>query len=73
MTQERLIRFDGKVIEALPDGRYRVRFPNNHEVTADANPNIDREALMKGESITVEISPDDMSTGRLIFRHKETR
>jgi len=73
MIHERLIRFDGKVAEALPDGRYRVRFPNAHEVTADADPGAPRETLTVGEPITVEISPYDMNVGRLIFRHKESR
>ncbi len=67
MEQDRLIRFDGIVIAALPEGRYRVRFPNGHEIVADcAIP--DSEPPDVGDGITVEISPDDTSVGRLFFR-----
>ncbi len=64
---ERLIRFDGKVVALLPDGRYRVRFSNDHEITSDAARPAEAARLAIGERITVEISPIDMTSGRLIF------
>lgn len=67
MKQDRLIRFDGVVIAKLPEGRYRVRFPNGHEVVADrAISDSDQPDIE--DVITVEISPDDTSHGRLFFR-----
>ncbi len=67
MQQDRLIRFDGVVTTILPEGRYRVRFANGHEITADcAIPESDPPDV--GDTITVEISPDDTSVGRLFFR-----
>ena len=68
---ERLIRFDGKVVAQLPDGRYRVRFSNDHEITSDAARPAEAARLEIGDGITVEISPVDMTVGRLIFTHKE--
>lgn len=67
MNQDRLIRFDGVVTAILPEGRYRVRFTNGHEITADRSiPDSDPPEV--GDPITVEISPDDTSSGRLFFR-----
>jgi translation initiation factor IF-1 len=70
---ERLIRFDGKVVAILPDGRYRVRFNNDHEITSDAARPAEGPRLAVGEGITVEISPVDMTTGRLVFMHAEDK
>ncbi|MEQ9447274.1 MAG: translation initiation factor IF-1 [Rhodospirillaceae bacterium] len=71
MNADRLIRFDGIVSEVLADGKYRVRFSNGHEIVAhtDENDCAAGEALNTGTSITVEISPYDLNSGRLIFRH----
>ena len=73
MKVERLIRFDGKVVAVLPDGRYRVRFSNDHEITSDAARPAEAARLEIGEGITVEISPVDMTTGRLVFMHAEDK
>jgi translation initiation factor IF-1 len=70
---ERLIRFDGKVVAVLPDGRYRVRFTNDHEITSAAARPAEAARLAIGEVITVEISPVDMTTGRLVFMHAEDK
>ena len=64
---ERLIRFDGVVAEILPGGKYRVCFPNGHQVTADAlMPDSDPPGV--GDAITVEISPYGAGVARLFFR-----
>lgn len=69
MHQERLIRFDGNIIEALPDAQYRVRFSNGQEAIAHAPDDIETPdvADLSGELITVELSPTDLGIGRLIF------
>jgi translation initiation factor IF-1 len=66
MQPERLIRFDGVVTGIQTDGRFRVRFANGHDVVAE--PGGDSDLPDVGDTITVEISPHDTSSGRLFFR-----
>ncbi len=74
MHQDLLIRFDGSIIEVLPEARYRVRFSNGQEAIAHASDSIGRSdvADLSAELITVELSPQDLSTGRLIFYNRAT-
>ena len=67
MTLERLIRFDGTIAEILPDGRFRVRFQNGHEVIADSLA-ADSDAPDVGDSITVEMPSHSSGAPRLFFR-----
>ena len=72
MMPERLIEFEGTVIECLAAGRYRVRFDNEHEIVVSAEDDSAQEMPQPtlGARVTVEISPDDMNSYRLIFRRK---
>lgn len=69
MHQERLIRFDGSIIEALPNAQYRVRFANGHEAIAQDSENIAKAdgIDLSREFFTVELSSSDLSVGRMIF------
>ncbi|MEQ9564862.1 MAG: translation initiation factor IF-1 [Pseudomonadales bacterium] len=69
MHQERLIRFDGSIVEALPDARYRVRFSNGQEAITHAFEDMERPDIadLTDQVFTVELSPDDLGAGRLIF------
>lgn len=73
MAKEELLRFDGTVLEALPDGRYRVRFENGHEVIAYTAGRMKKNRIrtLAGDRVTVEMSPYDLDKGRLVFRHKD--
>lgn len=67
-----LIEFQGTVSAVLSDGKYRVRLQNGHDVVAtstDDAPSSTR-SLRVGEAITVEISPHDQGSGRLIFQRQ---
>lgn len=72
MAKEELMEFEGTVTEALPDGRYRVRLDNDHEVVVYTAGRMKRNRIrtIAGDRVTVEMSPYDLEKGRLIFRQK---
>jgi len=72
MAKEELLEFEGVVIEALPEARFRVRLDNNHEVLAYSAGRMQRNRIktLNGDRVTVEMSPYDLTKGRIIFRHK---
>jgi len=67
MTLERLIRFDGTIAEILPEGRFRVRFQNGHEVIAESLVAESDEPDV-GDVITVEMPSHSSGSPRLFFR-----
>ncbi len=74
MAKEQLLEFEGRITEALPEGRYRVRLSNDHEIIAYTAGRMKKNRIrtLVGDQVTVEVSPYDLGKGRLIFRHKET-
>ena len=72
MAKEELLEFEGIVLEALPEARFRVRLDNDHEVLAYTAGRMQRNRIktLSGDRVTVEMSPYDLSKGRFIFRHK---
>ena len=72
MAKEELLEFEGIVLEALPEARFRVRLDNDHEVLAYTAGRMQRNRIktLSGDRVTVEMSPYDLSKGRIIFRHK---
>ena len=72
MAKEELLEFEGIVLEALPEARFRVRLDNDHEVLAYTAGRMQRNRIktLSGDRLTVEMSPYDLSKGRIIFRHK---
>jgi translation initiation factor IF-1 len=75
MAKEDLIEFDGVVIELLPDARYRVRLDNGHEALAYAAGKMKKHRIrvLAGDRVTVEMTPYDLTKGRINFRHKDER
>ena len=75
MAKEELIELDGIVDEVLPDSRYRVKLDNGIEVGAYASGRIrkHRIRILAGDRVTLEMSPYDLTKGRINFRHKDTR
>jgi translation initiation factor IF-1 len=72
MDKEELIRFDGTVLEALPDGRFSVELDNGHKILSYASGGM-KKALIRvltGDRVTVEMTPYDLSKGRISFRQK---
>ena len=75
MSKEDLIEMQGKVDEVLPDGRFRVTLENNHNLIAYSGGKMrkNRIRVLAGDRVTVEMSPYDLSKGRITFRHIENR
>ena len=75
MAKEELIEMHGKVTEVLPDGRYRVTLDNEHLLIAYAGGKLKKNhiRIIAGDEVTLEMSPYDLSKGRISFRHLERR
>jgi translation initiation factor IF-1 len=75
LAKEDLIEFDGVVTELLPDARFRVKLDNGHETLAYTSGKMkkNRIRILAGDRVTVEMTPYDLSKGRINFRHKDER
>jgi translation initiation factor IF-1 len=73
VAKEELLEFEGVVTDVLPEGRYRVRLSNDHELIAYTAGRMKRNKIrtLVGDRVTVEVSTYDLDKGRLTFRHKE--
>lgn len=73
MAKEELLEMDGVVIEVLPDSRYRVELENGHKLSAYAAGKMRRFRIrvVAGDRVKLEISPYDLSKGRINFRYKD--
>jgi translation initiation factor IF-1 len=73
MSKEELIELNGVVSEVLPQTRFRVTLENGVEVTAYASGKMrkHRIRILAGDHVTLEMSPYDLSKGRINFRHKD--
>lgn len=72
MSTEAAIEVMGTVLKVLPATMYRVKLDNGHEVLAHISGKM-RKFFIKiaaGDKVTLEISPYDLSKGRIIYRHK---
>ena len=60
----------GKVIDLLPNAMFRVKLENNHTITAHAAGKLrkNRIRVLQGDNVTVEVTPYDLTKGRIIFR-----
>jgi translation initiation factor IF-1 len=72
MDKEETIQFEGTVLDALPDGRFRVRLDNGHEVLAYTAGRMKKARIrvLAGDRVTVEMTPYDLSKGRITFRQR---
>lgn len=70
MPKEDKITLEAEVTEALPDAKFKVRLQNNQEILAYVSGKMRKFfiRILPGDRVTVEISPYDMSKGRIIFR-----
>jgi translation initiation factor IF-1 len=75
MAKEELIEFDGKIDEALPDGRFRVKLENGLDIIAYTSGKMRKSRIrsLAGDRVTVEMTPYDLAKGRIIYRHKDER
>ena len=70
MSKQDLLEFKGKVTEILKNAQFRVLLENGHIVTAHTAGKLrkNRIRVLQGDDVTVEISPYDLTKGRIIFR-----
>ncbi len=70
MAKEDCIKMQGKVIETLPNTMFRVELENGHIVTAHISGKMRKNyiRILTGDEVTVELTPYDLSKGRISFR-----
>ena len=70
MSKQDLLEFKGKVMDLLPNAMFRVRLENGHTVTAHTAGKLrkNRIRVLQGDNVTVEMTPYDLTKGRIIFR-----
>ncbi|MDQ8020862.1 MAG: translation initiation factor IF-1 [Moraxellaceae bacterium] len=75
MAKEELIEMSGVVDEVLPDARFRVTLENGHSLIAYTAGKMrkHRIRILAGDKISLEMSPYDLTKGRITFRHIEQR
>ena len=72
MSKQDLLEFKGKVTDLLPNAMFRVQLENGHIVTAHTAGKLrkNRIRVLQGDNVTVEMTPYDLTKGRIIYRHK---
>ncbi len=70
MAKEEAIQMEGEVVETLPNTTFRVRLKNDHIVTAHISGKMRKHyiRILTGDAVTVELTPYDLSKGRIIYR-----
>tara|TARA_B100001123_G_C14837903_1_gene838896 strand:- start:236 stop:454 length:219 start_codon:yes stop_codon:yes gene_type:complete len=72
MAKEDALEFQGEVTELLPNAMFRVTLENEHEILAHTSGRMrkNRIRVLAGDKVTVEMTPYDLTKGRIVFRHK---
>ena len=72
MGKKDVIEVQGTVVEPLPNGMFRVELDNGHRVLAHVSGKIRMNfiRILPGDRVTVELSPYDLSRGRITYRYK---
>ena len=72
LAKEELLEFPGVVTELLPNATFRVKLENDHEIIAHTAGKMrkNRIRVLAGDQVTVEMTPYDLTKGRITFRHK---
>jgi translation initiation factor IF-1 len=67
-----VIEFEGTILETLPNAMFRVRLENGHEILAviAGKMRMHYIKIVPGDTVTVEMTPYDLSKGRITYRHK---
>ena len=70
--QDDKLILEGKVVESLPNTTFRVRLDNEHEVLAYLSGRMRKYYIrvLLGDRVRVELSPYDLTKGRIVYRHK---
>jgi translation initiation factor IF-1 len=72
MAKEEVIEVEGTVIEPLPNAMFRVELENGHKVLAHISGKMRMHfiKILPGDKVTVELSPYDLTRGRIVYRSK---
>ena len=72
MSKKDVIELEGTVIDALPNTMFKVKLENDHEIMAHISGKLRMNfiRILPGDTVTVEMSPYDLSKGRIIWRDK---
>ncbi|UCE18162.1 MAG: translation initiation factor IF-1 [Gemmatimonadota bacterium] len=72
MPKEEGIQVEGTVVESLPNATFRVELENGHRVLAHVSGKMRMHfiKILPGDKVTIELSPYDLSRGRIIYRYK---
>ena len=72
MAKEEKIEVDGKVLEALPNAMFRVEIDGGHKILAHISGKMRMHyiKILPGDKVTVEMTPYDLTKGRITYRHK---
>ncbi|MCU0571792.1 MAG: translation initiation factor IF-1 [Syntrophobacteraceae bacterium] len=72
MAKEDVIEVEGTVVETLPNAMFRVELPNGHRILAHISGKMRMHfiRILPGDKVTVELSPYDLTRGRITYRSK---
>ena len=72
MAKQEPIKHEGEILEALPNAQFRVKLENGHEILAHVSGKMRMYyiKILPGDRVSVEMSPYDLSKGRITYRHK---
>ena len=72
MTKEEAIEVTATVVETLPNAMFRVELENKHQVLAHVSGKMRKNfiRILPGDKVLVELSPYDLTRGRIVYRHK---
>ena len=75
MSKEDVIRAEGVVIELLPNTMFRVQLDNGHKILAHISGKMRMHfiRILRGDRVTVEMTPYDLAKGRIVYREKYRR
>ena len=72
LSKEDVIEIEGTVVEALPSAQFKVELPNGHQILAHISGKLRMNfiRILPGDKVTVEMSPYDLTKGRITWRSK---
>ena len=75
MAQKEVIKLEGKIVEALPNTQFKVELRNGHTITAHISGKMRKNyiRLVQGDRVEVELTPYDLTKGRISFRLRDEK
>ena len=75
MAQKEVIKLEGRIVEALPNTQFKVELQNVHTIVAHISGKMRKHyiRLVPGDRVEVELTPYDLTKGRIVFRAKDDR